>query len=58
MVKIFVYGTLLEGRANHHILQDGEGIGPVSAVLEDHALYRVTTLYPGIVPKPGRKILG
>jgi len=57
-VNIFVYGTLLQGGSNHHILQAGEGRGPVPAALEDYALYQVTPWYPGIVPKPGRKVLG
>lgn len=57
-VNVFVYGTLLSGRSNHHILVEGQAKDGVPAVLADYALYQVTPWYPGIVPKPGRKVLG
>lgn len=54
-IKVFVYGTLMKNRRNHHYLKEATFLG--TAELENYEMYRVAT-YPGIVPKPGAQILG
>ena len=55
-VKVFVYGTLMQNRSNHHFLHHQTFLN--RAVVNDIALYNVTLYYPGAVHKANRKICG
>jgi gamma-glutamylcyclotransferase (GGCT)/AIG2-like uncharacterized protein YtfP len=55
-MKIFVYGTLMQGRSNHdYFLSTGQfhGLG----VLKEYGLYEVSS-YPGIQPLTGASVIG
>jgi len=54
--NVFVYGTLLKGQANHHLLRGARFLG--SGRAEGLALYAVTSYYPGAVPEDGGVVLG
>ncbi|MGQ9512752.1 gamma-glutamylcyclotransferase family protein [Thermodesulfitimonas sp.] len=54
--KVFVYGTLLRGRANHRLLQGARFVG--QGKVEGLALYAVTPFYPGAVPEAREVVLG
>ncbi|MCL0067851.1 gamma-glutamylcyclotransferase [Peptococcaceae bacterium] len=54
--KVFVYGTLMKNRSNHHLLENQKFIG--TAIAEGIALYNVIPHYPGAVRKPNSKVLG
>ncbi len=56
-IKLFVYGTLKRGRANHHFLQGARFIGTARTV----PLYQLRNCgeYPGLVrATPGQSIRG
>ena len=54
--KVFVYGTLMKNRSNHHLLENQKFVG--TAVAEGIALYDVTPYYPAAVRKPNSKVIG
>lgn len=54
-IKIFVYGTLMNGERAHYMLEDAKFVGKYR--LADHAMYRLYS-YPGIVPRKGESVIG
>lgn len=55
---VFVYGTLLQGRSNHGLLEEASYARfETRGRLEDYALYDLGS-YPGIKPWRGEKVLG
>ena len=54
-MKVFVYGTLMRGRAHHGLLREARFEG--RAVLDDYALYRIAS-FPGIAPCAGCRVRG
>lgn len=52
---IFVYGTLMKGQRNNHLLKDSVYLG--DGVLNDYMLYEVAT-FPGAVKRVGSKVYG
>lgn len=53
---VFVYGTLMRGRSNHHVLKGAHFLGPAKA--KGLALYRVTRSFPGVVHENGGEVIG
>ncbi|MEW6661385.1 MAG: gamma-glutamylcyclotransferase family protein [Bacillota bacterium] len=53
---VFVYGTLMHGRSNHHYLKKAKFLG--QAVARGIALYAVTPFYPGAVVDPDKMVMG
>lgn len=54
--KVFVYGTLLQGHSNHHLLSGARFLG--RGKVKGLGLYAVTPSYPGAVPEEGEAVLG
>jgi gamma-glutamylaminecyclotransferase len=55
-MKIFVYGTLMQGRSNHnYYLSSSQFLGV--GVLKEYGLYDVSS-YPGIQPLTGASVIG
>lgn len=54
--RVFVYGTLMKGRSNHHYLKDSTYL--YDAVLDDYILYDTGFHYPAAVPMKGNSIIG
>ena len=52
---MFVYGTLMKGQRNNHLLKDSVYLG--DGVLQDYMLYEVAT-FPGAVKRVGYKVYG
>ena len=55
-MKVFVYGTLMDGLANHSVLKGAKCLG--KATIQSFGLYCVTPSYPGIVPMMGAFVRG
>lgn len=53
---IFVYGTLMKDRSNHHYLEKSRYLGEAS--LNGYVLYDTDDAYPAAVAKEGSVILG
>jgi len=53
---LFVYGTLMRGRSNHHYLKECKFIG--RGIIKGFSLYAVSPWYPGVVYKKGGRVKG
>ncbi|SMP60538.1 gamma-glutamylcyclotransferase family protein [Anoxynatronum buryatiense] len=54
-VLVFVYGTLMQGRSNHHYLSNSQRLG--EGIVQDYQLYHLGE-YPGMVPSVGCQVKG
>jgi gamma-glutamylcyclotransferase (GGCT)/AIG2-like uncharacterized protein YtfP len=54
--KVFVYGTLMQGRCNHYLLKNSTFIG--KGMAKGVGLYTVSSDYPGAVLEKGETVLG
>lgn len=55
-MKVFVYGTLMQGKKNAGLLETSEYMGRAS--IDHYALYQVNPEYPGIVRESANGVIG
>lgn len=56
-MKVFVYGTLKAGRANHHVMERAKGRLISKATLRDFGMYSLVA-FPAITPLVGGTVRG